>query len=93
MGVEKGAVIKVKLLPRSSRNHVMGKEGDLYRIKVTAPPVDGEANAALIRLLSKKLGIPKKAIEILSGHTSRLKTLRIKDLPPGNISTRLLQSS
>ena len=90
--MEKGVVIKVKLLPRSSRNHIVGIEEDRYRIKVTAPPVDGKANAALIKLLSKKLEIPGRDIEILSGHTSRLKTLRIKGLPLGPITAKLLQS-
>ncbi len=93
MVVEKGVVIKVKLLPRSSRNHIAGKEEDRYKIKVTAPPVDGKANEALIKLLAKKLGIPGRDIEILSGHTSRLKTIRIQDLSPGDISNRLLQPS
>ncbi len=93
MVVEKGVVIKVKLLPRSSRNHIAGKKEDRYRIKVTAPPVDGKANEALIKLLANKLGIPGRDIEILSGHTSRLKTIRIRDLSPGDISDRLLQPS
>lgn len=91
--MEKGVVIKVKLLPRSSRNHIVGKAEDRYKIKVTAPPVDGKANAALIKLLARKLGIPGRDIEILSGHTSRLKTIRIQDLAPGDISARLLQLS
>ena len=93
MVVEKGVVIKVKLLPRSSRNHIAGKEGNRYKIKVTAPPVDGKANEALIKLLAKNLGIPGRDIEILSGHTSRLKTIRIQDLSTGDISDRLLQPS
>ena len=93
MVVEKGVVIKVKLLPRSSRNHIADKEEDRYKIKVTAPPVDGKANEALIKLLAKKLGIPGRDIEILSGHTSRLKTIRIQDLSPGDISDRLLPPS
>lgn len=91
--MEKGVVIKVKLLPRSSRNHIAGKEEDRYKIKVTAPPVDGKANEALIKLLAKKLGIPGRDVEILSGHTSRLKTIRIQDLSPGDISDRLLPPS
>lgn len=91
--MEKGVVIKVKLLPRSSRNHIAGKEGNRYKIKVTAPPVDGKANEALIKLLAKNLGIPGRDIEILSGHTSRLKTIRIQDLSTGDISDRLLQPS
>ena len=64
--------IKVKLLPRSSMNRVLGREGDHFKVKVTAPPVEGKANAALVTLLSKKLGIPKGHIEIVSGKSARM---------------------
>lgn len=89
--MEKAVTISVKLQPRSSRNQVVGREGDIYRIKVTAPPVDGKANAALVKLLAKKLGIPPKKIDILSGHASRLKTIRIQDLSLPDVSARLDQ--
>ncbi len=89
--MEKAVTISVKLQPRSSRNQVVGREGDIYRIKVTAPPVDGKANAALVKLLAKKLGIPPKKIDILSGQTSRLKTIRIQDLSLPDVSARLDQ--
>jgi len=91
--MEKGMTIKVRLLPRSSREEVVGKEGELYRIKVTAPPVDGKANAALVKLLAKKLRVPKKNIAILSGDTSRVKTIRIDNLPPDRIESLLLEPS
>ena len=91
--MEKFSTIRVKLLPRSSRNLIMGMEEDRYKIKVTAPPVDGRANAALIKLLAKELGIPAAHIDIYSGLTSRLKTIRIEALSPKDISARLLKSS
>ena len=72
--------IKIKLLPKSSKNKVVGKEGDTYKVKVTAPPVDGKANRALISLLSKRLGIPKRNIEIIAGESSRLKRIRVYGL-------------
>ena len=72
--------IKIKLLPRSSRNQIIGKEGDLYKVKVTSPPLDGKANKALVQLLAKTLGISKGKIEIISGESSRLKTVRIHGL-------------
>ena len=70
--------IKVRLIPKSSRNQVMGREGEIYRVKVTSPPVDGKANRELIVLLAKRFGVPKGDIEIISGETSRIKTLRIR---------------
>jgi len=69
--------IRIKLLPRSSKSQIMGKEGELYKIKVNSPPVDGEANKELISLLSKRLGRPKGNIEIIAGKTSRMKVVRI----------------
>ena len=72
--------IKVKLLPRSSRNQIMGRESDVFKVKVTSPPVDGKANRTLIELLSKKLKLPKKSITIRSGETSRLKSVQIEGM-------------
>ena len=69
--------IRIKLLPRSSKSQIMGKEGECYKIKVNSPPVDGEANKELISLLSKRLGRPKGNIEIIAGKTSRMKVVRI----------------
>ena len=70
--------IAVRLTPRSSRDAVLGVENGVYRIKVTAPPVDGRANKALIAFLAKALRVPKRAVSILSGETSRDKRLRIQ---------------
>jgi len=71
--------IRVKLIPRSSKNQIVGREGELIKIKVCAPPLGGQANQALIELLSKKLEKPKSHIRIIAGETSRLKTVRIKN--------------
>ena len=73
-------VIKVKLLPKSSRNQFVGREGGLFKVKVTAPPIEGKANKALLALLAGKLRVPKGAIEIISGKSSRLKSIRIDGL-------------
>ena len=69
--------IKIKLLPRSSQSKIMGKEGDVYKVKVNSPPVEGEANKELISLISKRLGIPKGRVEIVAGKTSRIKVVRV----------------
>ncbi len=80
MSARTETVIRVKLLPKSSRNQVVGREGDHFKVKVTAPPVEGRANKALIELLAKKLGVSKSHIEIISGKSSRLKSIRIDGL-------------
>lgn len=81
--------IQVKLTSRSARNQVLGREGEHYRVKVTAPPSEGRANRALILLLSEKLGIAKSAVEITSGKSARLKTLRIHGLRAEDVARAL----
>lgn len=89
MSEQNHTTIRVSLLPRSSRNEIVGKEGDHYRIKVTAPPVEGSANAALVALMAKRLGIPKKDIEIVSGRKSRLKMVRVSGLSEAQVTSIL----
>jgi len=84
-----GTVIKVKVIPRSSRTEILGKENDIYRMKLTDPPVQGKANKAAIELLAEKLGVPKREIEIVSGKTGRLKTIRIRGLTAGEVAQAL----
>ena len=73
-------IIKIKLIPRSSRNEIIGKENNAIKMKLTAPPVEGKANKALVQFLAKKLGVPKRDIEIVSGEHSREKSLKINGL-------------
>ena len=73
-------LINVKVLPKSSKDEVVGMEGDICKVKIKAPPVDGKANKALIAVLAKEFDLPKKSIEIVSGWTSRLKRVRISGL-------------
>ena len=81
--------IRIRLLPGSSMNRITGREEDVYRIKVTAPPNDGKANKGLIRLLSKQLGTARGNIEIVSGKLSRNKTVRIAGLTEDEIIKRM----
>lgn len=68
----------VRLLPRGGRDRVEGIEGDgMLRVRVAAPPVGGAANAALVELLGTQLGLPKSAVRIVRGETSRLKTVAV----------------
>ena len=83
------STLKIKVLPRSSVNGIMGFEGDVLRVKVTAAPVDGSANQNLIQLLSKSLKVGKDSIRIMSGQKSRLMVVRIYGLKKGEVSRRL----
>ena len=86
------STIKIKVLPRSSRNGIAGKEGDVYKVKITAPPVEGSANKALIELLAKRLGVAKGRVEIISGTRSRLKSVRVRGIPSGEIDALLVKN-
>ena len=76
-----GVTISVRVQPRSSMKKVESIEGDVVRVKLTAPPADGAANAQLIEVFSKEFGIRKSAISIVKGHASRNKVVEVKCLP------------
>ena len=69
----------VRLQPRASRNEIAGLQGDALKVRVTAPPVDGLANEALIELLSKALNTSRRNVCIVSGHSSRTKLVEISE--------------
>jgi uncharacterized protein (TIGR00251 family) len=73
-------VLKIKVIPRSSINKIAGFEGNILRVKVTSAPIGGLANKDLIQLLSKRLRVAKEKVEIISGHTSRVKTVKFHDI-------------
>ncbi len=72
-----GATFRVRVQPGASNNEIVGLQQDTLKVRISAPPVKGKANKALINLLAKELGVKKSEIEILSGHTSRIKTIRV----------------
>ncbi len=71
------ATLSVRVAPRSSKEGVAGHEGGVVRIRLCAPPVEGEANEALVRFLSKTLGVPRKSVTLLSGERGKSKIVRI----------------
>lgn len=75
---ENGAIrLSIKLQPRASANEIGEALGDELRVKVTAPPVDSAANEALIRLLAERMGCGRNSFELVRGHTSRHKVVKI----------------
>lgn len=72
-----GVRLEIRVQPRSSRNQVVGEQAGALKVKLTAPPVDGEANAALVAFLSRYLKIPRKDINLIKGETSRNKIIEI----------------
>ena len=72
-----GVELTLQLQPRASRTEVVGAHGDAIKLRVAAPPVDGAANAELIRFLAKTLGVAKAQVTIVSGATGRRKKVRV----------------
>ncbi|ROR34487.1 DUF167 family protein [Inmirania thermothiophila] len=70
-------VLAVRVQPRASRTAVVGPEGERLRVRVSAPPADGRANAALAELLAEAFGVPRRQVEILAGAGARDKRVRI----------------
>lgn len=87
----------MRLTPRGGRDAVegWGEDGDgrpLLKARVAALPVDGEANAALIGLIAKALGLPRSAVRIASGEGARVKVLAVESLDEAEVRRRLGQS-
>lgn len=69
-----GILVNLKIVPNSSKNDIV-LEDEFIKVKITAQPIEGKANKALVEFLSKKFKIPKTSIEIIKGDTNKEKTL------------------
>lgn len=74
-----GIILNIKISPNSSKNEFVKNNGEL-KIKITAQPIDGKANKALIEFLSKSFKVPKSYFEIVKGETSKEKSVLIKNI-------------
>ena len=76
------ARLTLHIQPGARKTEIVGLYGDALKIRLAAPPVDGKANAALMEFIADRLGIPRRAVCLISGQTSRRKTLELGTLPP-----------
>ncbi len=70
-------MFSVKVVPRASRSGIVGEHDGALRVRISAPPVDGAANAELILTLAKAFNVPRNAVQITAGHSSKLKHVSI----------------
>ncbi len=84
-----GAQFALRVQPRASRNAVVGVMGDAIKLAITAPPVDGKANQAVIDYLSDLFRVPKSSIVIVSGETGRNKLIAIRGMSAERVSKAL----
>lgn len=81
------------MTPRASRNEIAAWRDGMLRVRVTAPPIDGKANAAVERLLARALGLPKSAVRVVSGAQGREKTVAVDGATRRDIVARLNETT
>src|SRR6266852_206931 len=84
-----GASLAVKIHPRARKDAITGEIGDALKLSLTAPPVDGKANAACIDFFAKLLKVPRSSVTIAAGHSGRNKVIRVAGLPAEQVRDRL----
>jgi uncharacterized protein (TIGR00251 family) len=81
--------LALKVIPNAPQNEVVGRLGDAIKIKIHAPPLEGRANDALCEFLAERLGLPRRAVAVLRGDTSRQKIVRVEGLNLDEAISRL----
>lgn len=81
--------LAIKAIPNAPRSEIIGWLGDALKIKIHAPPVEGRANEALCEFLAETLGLPRRAVSVLRGDTSRQKLVRIEGLTLADLKAKL----
>ena len=84
-----GITFAVKVHPRAKKNAITGAVGDALKLALTAPPVDGKANAACVEFFAKLLNLPRSSVTIAAGQTSRSKVIRVAGLSREEVRRRL----
>jgi uncharacterized protein (TIGR00251 family) len=85
-----GVLVAVKVVPGASRSRIAGPHGDLLKVHVAAPPERGRANEALCDLLAEALGVPRRAVSVVRGVSSPVKTVRVDGVSPAEAERRLV---
>jgi uncharacterized protein (TIGR00251 family) len=85
--------LRLRVSPGSGRAEIVGRHGDAWKVRVTAPPEHGRANEAVVRLVAETVCIPRKAVTIVSGHGARDKIVELTGVGPALIERRLASAS
>ena len=88
-GSPAGSRLSLRVQPRASRDEMVGVAGGAIRVRLTAPPVDGAANDALLRFLAARLGIPRSGLTLVSGQTGRNKVVEVDGMGAEEVGRRL----
>lgn len=88
-GEKDGCILTVRVQPKASSNQVVGYDEGTLRLRVTAPPTEGKANAGVIALLAKTLGVSRSKLQIVRGHGSRDKLVSVDTLSEQEVRRRV----
>ena len=88
-----GVRLRIHLQPGAATTEIVGRHGDALRVRVATPPIDGRANEALIRFLAERLALPRRAVAIASGMTSRRKVVDVTGISLTVATARLLDEN
>ena len=81
--------LRLRVSPGARRTELVGRHGDAWKVRVSAPPEDGRANDAVLKLLAERVGLPRRAVSIVSGHSGREKVVKMDGLAPAESERRL----
>jgi len=88
-----GDAVAIRVQPRGSRNEVVGERAGAIAVRVTAPPAEGRANAAVIELVASVAGVPRRKVELVRGERSREKLVRVVGMSAEQLRAALLAAS
>lgn len=87
---DNAVIFTVRVVPRASQSEIVGEHDGALKVRIASPPVDGAANAELIKLLAKSFDVPKSAIEIIGGQTSKTKQIKVSNINPSDFASKNL---
>lgn len=85
-GADGGITLTLHIQPGAKKSEIAGLHGDALKIRLNAPPVDGKANAALVEFIAEALGVPRSAVSLKSGQTSRRKVIAVTGSSPARVA-------
>jgi uncharacterized protein (TIGR00251 family) len=85
--------LQLRVSPAGSRTQVVGRHGDAWKVRVVAAPEDGKANDAVLRLLAETLGLPRRDVALVSGHSARDKVVSLVGIDADETERRLASAA
>lgn len=86
---KEGISFGVRIVPRASRNEIVGAHGGLLKVRIASAPVDGAANAELIRVMARHFNVARADVTIVSGETSKSKRIKIENLSKSDFEEKI----